>query len=74
MVRTMNHETHEYKEIKYQFHEMDGLLCGEFIKDTDRPDGRCRFISEESKIIVLCYVTNGDMLKGPGSSVTTITN
>ena len=61
----MNHETHQYKEIEYQLNDMDGKLCGEFIKDTEAPDGRCRFIRKDKSITVLCYFLNGEMLKGP---------
>ena len=65
MVRTMNHETHQYKEIVFRLYDMDGRLCGEFNKSTDKPDGRCRFLTKDRNITVLCLFIDGVMLKGP---------
>ena len=65
IVRTMNAETHQYREFEYIFNGMPGKLCGEFLKDEKKPDGRCRFISEDTKTLVLCYFRNGMLQKGP---------
>ena len=43
----MNLETHQYKAFdNYSLDNIKGLLSGEFFKDTDTPDGRCAFLSE----------------------------
>ena len=38
---------------------MVGNLMGEFLIDGRRPDGRCRFLSDDNSISVLCYLRNG---------------
>ena len=61
-----NQETQQYKEIdEFQFADMLGKLSGEFLKGTETPNGRCRFITKDGNITVLCYFVNGEMLKGP---------
>ena len=59
MVRTMNSQTHQYLELKYTFKGMVGKLCGEFLINGRKPDGRCRFISDDESVSVLCYFRNG---------------
>ena len=38
-----------------------GKLAGEFIKATVIPHGRCRFIPEDKRIVILCYFKNGKL-------------
>ena len=45
IMRNTNLETQEYKEINFSMKGHDGKLAGEFIKATDIPHGRCRFMT-----------------------------
>ena len=44
---------------------LTGKLEGEFWKNTDLPDGRCRFTTDDENTVILCYFKNGELQKGP---------
>ena len=45
--------------------DLTGSLIGEFLKNIDLPDGRCRFLSDDKNTVNLCYFRNGELQKGP---------
>ena len=44
---------------------IEGKLCGEFLRENGKPDGRCLFRSNDKNLRLLCYFNNGQLLKGP---------
>ena len=40
-------------------------MSGEFLKINNVPDGRCRFRTNDDKLVILCYFKDGKKLKGP---------
>ena len=63
--RTTNLMTHQCKTIYFTFADIQGKLTGEFLVNTDIPDGRCRFIDFNEEVFVLGYFVNGQLQKGP---------
>ena len=48
-----------------QVEGIEGKLSGEFLRENNQPDGRCHFRSNDGNLILLCYFSNGQKLKGP---------
>ena len=57
--RTTNLMTHQCKAIDFTFADYKGKLTGEFLIDTEIPDGRCRFIDSSWTVFVLGYFLDG---------------
>lgn len=57
----MNEQTHEIKNSFYFLAGVHGILTGEFLRNTNIPDGRCFFTDLRSKHI-FCYFTKGEVI------------
>ena len=57
----MDTKTHEFKTIKYIMDGTEGTLTGEFIKNTDVPDGRIYFKANfhQGHKLILGYFSGG---------------
>ena len=66
LLRNTNFKTHQFKMLSsHKMMDLTGQLTGEFIINTDLPDGRCRFITDDRNTQILCYFKNGVLQKGP---------
>jgi hypothetical protein len=51
--------------VDFNIKGVEGKLQGEFLKATNVPDGRCRFITFDKNVSTICYFKNGKKQKGP---------
>ena len=62
----MNTETHLCNQMEAKMtRSIKGHLAGEYAINELKADGRCRFVSEDGKTLVLCYYREGRKQKGP---------
>ena len=65
ILRNADFKTHQYNQIVHSMLGLTGKLDGEFFKNTNLPDGRCRFVTDNKNTQILCYYKNGVLQKGP---------
>jgi len=66
ILRNIYSSTHQYLgNIDFTMKGLEGVLQGEFLKENNLPDGRCRFMTTDKNISILCYFKNGKKQKGP---------
>ena len=62
----MNTETHICNQMEAKIsRSIKGNLAGEYSINELEADGRCRFVSEDGKTLLLCYYREGRRQKGP---------
>lgn len=55
----MDKGTHKIQKQEFKVYDLKGHILGEFDSNSNKLDGRSRFLSNDKNIVILCYFKQG---------------